>query len=205
MRVHCGLRGELGFVPIRRRRLEVGVVRVALRRVARRAERDTAQELQHANRIVQIGLVDARLVQPRDARHAVQRPLRMMHERPAQTAIDNRSKIESRKAIAFQLDAGRQPEQVRQLPLRAERAEVTLRGGVAVGAGAHQRRVRLESPDLSAAMGREVGAGRCRVGIAARAYERCTNLRVPQWRRFRSGGLCGRQVREREGEKNCEN
>src|SRR6516225_11571931 len=112
----------------------------------------------------------------------------MMHERPVETAVEDRSEIEARKAITFQLDARRHPQYVGQFALRAKRSQVTFRRRVSVGARAYQRRSRLESPDLAAAMGGEIGTGRRRVGIAARAYERCTDLRVPE--RWWFGGRC---------------
>src|SRR5213078_1573610 len=98
------LRGDLRFRAICGRRLEIGIEREALRRVAGGAEWNATQKLKHADWIVDAGdrgrasrRRRTRFVEPRDARHAVERPFRMTHERPAEARIEDRAEVEARE------------------------------------------------------------------------------------------------------------
>ena len=62
--------------------------------------------------------------------------------------------VEPGEPVALELDAGRQPDNRRQLPLRAKHAEVAFGGLRVVAAGADRGRRRFDLPDRRRADGR---------------------------------------------------
>src|SRR2546422_613668 len=101
----------------------------------------------------------ARLVIPRKSRHAVERPPWLPDERPTETGVQNRPEVDAGKAIAFEFLARRQTDDLGQLALAAQHAEIALGGRLVVAVRAHGGRRGIDQPDQSATMGREVGAG----------------------------------------------
>src|SRR4029077_7982259 len=115
-----------------------------------------------------------------DAGDAVQRPLRLPDQRPAEAGVDDRPEVEARQTITFELDARRHSNDWRELPLDPQHAEVSLRRGRVEAGGADGGGRRFHLPYEPAPVRGEISAGRGGVRVAARTDERGADLRVPK-------------------------